>query len=76
MKGLTTYGKICIISSVIFFAFGLTLFVYGLITGQFMSLTITFLGVGFVCIGNLYLFKDFSFRKKEDEQDSTGQPFK
>jgi len=58
----------------IFFAFGLTLFVYGLITGQFMSLTltITFLGLGFVFAGNLYLFKDFSFFKKEDEQDSTG----
>ncbi|MCK0470415.1 hypothetical protein [Halalkalibacter sp. APA_J-10(15)] len=69
MKRLTTYGKICIISSVIFFAFGLTIFVYGLITGQFMSLTITLLGLGFVCAGNLYLFKDFSFRKTEGESD-------
>jgi len=63
VKGLTTYGKVCIISSVIFFAFGLTLFVYGLITGQFMSLPlmITFLGLSFVFAGNLFLFKDFSF---------------
>jgi hypothetical protein len=37
-----------------------------------MSLTITFFGLGFICAGNLYLFKDFSFRKKEDNLDSTG----
>lgn len=54
------------------FAFGITLMVYGIITGQYMSLTITFLGLGFVFAGNLYLFKDFSFRKKEDEKDSIG----
>jgi len=74
VKGLTTYGEVSIISSVIFFAFGLTLFVNGLLTGQFMSLTltVTFLGLGFVFAGNLYLFKDFSFFKKEDEEDSIG----
>ncbi len=59
------------ISSMIFFVSGLIILVYSLINGQFMSLTISLLGLGFVCAGNLYLFKDFSFRKTGDEPDST-----
>ncbi|WP_139368270.1 hypothetical protein [Evansella clarkii] len=72
MSGMTTYGKVCVISSVLFFALGLSLLVYSFMAGEFMRLTITFLGLGFVFAGNLYIFKEFSFLNKEEEKDSGG----
>ncbi|UTR10096.1 hypothetical protein MM300_19800 [Evansella sp. LMS18] len=72
MSALTMYGKVCVISSVLFFALGLALLVYSFMAGEFMRLTITFLGLGFVFAGNLYIFKEFSFLKKEKEEDSMG----